>query len=260
MIDSHAHLIWDVYDSDRDDIISRAKDIGITAIVHPCVELVDLPQMESLQKQYGDDYIYIAAGVHPCHADTWDEENNYSYDLIKKYKNKIVAIGETGLDFYHKEVSLDIQEISFRRQCQLSKELNLPIIIHCRDAFEETYQILKEEKPPKGVMHCYTGTSEFADKFWDLGLYISWSGCLTFKKSENLRLEAQKIPLERCLIETDAPFLAPQKHRGQRNEPSYVCEVLQTLSQIHNVSTSVVESITDSNAKDLFNLTNNRNL
>jgi TatD DNase family protein len=252
MIDSHAHLIWESFDADRDELMDRAYKAEVKAFVHPCVHVNDLPKMYELTQKYRN--VFMGAGVHPCDAQEWDSE---SRPEILKYRDKIVAIGETGLDFYHKDCPIETQEIVFRKQCQLAKELNLPLIVHCRDAFEDTLRVLREENVGKGVMHCYTGDAEYSAKFWELGFYTSFSGCLTFKNSEALRQASANIGLERTLLETDCPFLAPQKYRGKRNEPSFVTEVCQNLASIHSRSYAQIDEITTQNTIKLFNLSLN---
>lgn len=252
MIDSHAHLIWDSFTDDIDDIITNAQKAGITKIVHPCVELKDLDQMQVLRDKYNN--IYLSAGVHPCHASTWQGENNISKNIIRDWQDKIVSIGETGLDYYYKDTPAEIQQESFQGQIDMAKELDLPIIVHCRDAFEDTYKMLKNNNITRGVLHCYTGNLEYAQKFIDLGLYISWSGCVTFKNSHDLRNVAQNIPLENTLTETDSPFLAPQGNRGKRNEPKFMIEIIDLLSQLHNKTTQEIDRITTANAEKLFKI------
>ncbi|MDJ0625630.1 MAG: TatD family hydrolase [Candidatus Caenarcaniphilales bacterium] len=249
MIDSHAHLIWESFDYDRSEVIERALSNKVEAFIHSCVHTKDLEKMFDLQEQYS--MVHLSAGVHPCDAHHWSDECESD---ILKYKDKIIAIGETGLDYFHKDCPLDVQETVFRKHCKLAKELKLPLIIHCRDAFEDTLKILREEDPGGGVMHCYTGDAEYSAKFWELGFYTSFSGCLTFKNSKKLREEARNIPLSRTLIETDCPFLAPQKHRGKRNEPVFVTEVNSMLAEIHSIEDKEVDSITTENTKKLFSL------
>ncbi len=250
MIDSHAHLIWENFDLDRDEIIERAFNIGIKAFIHPCVELKDLPQMRGLQKKYNN--LFICAGTHPCHANDFSKEE--VEQVFKINKIDFIAIGETGLDYYHKDCMPEIQKKVFKEYCILAKELNLPLIIHCRDAFEDVLNIIKQTGVSKGVMHCYTGNAEYSAKFWELGFYTSFSGCLTFKNAKELREEAKKIPLERVLIETDCPFLAPQIYRGKRNEPAFLIEVNKTLAEIHNIDEKRCEEITEYNTKELFKI------
>lgn len=249
MIDSHAHLIWESFDVDRDSMMSKAEEAGVKAFIHPCVHTRDLPQMQKLQKKYNN--VFLSAGVHPCHAHEWTE--NCEND-INNFEVKLFAIGETGLDYYHKDSPTDIQKRVFIKQCQIAKKLNLPLIVHCRDAFEDTLQILRQENIEMGVMHCYTGDAEYAHKFIELGFYISFSGCLTFKSAHKLREDAKKISLKNILIETDCPFLAPQKHRGKRNEPSFITETCQALADIHQKTFKEIAEITEKNTKTLFKI------
>lgn len=278
MIDSHVHLIWESFQADQEEVISRAEKAGVEAFIHSCVHTDDLPAMFEVAEKHPN--VFIAAGVHPCDGLRWTEQSEKD---IFKFKNKIVAVGETGLDYYHNDCPVDHQKSVFRKQCQIAKELKLPLIIHCRDAeplkqgselplsrdalrvadlglggnanaFEDTLQILREENPGGGVMHCYTGNAEYSAKFWELGFYTSFSGCLTFKSAHKLREEAKKIPLEHTLIETDCPFLAPQKHRGKRNEPAFVTEVCEVLTQIHDKSFAYVDEMTTNNTKQLFRI------
>ncbi len=249
MIDSHTHLIWESFDEDREQMMFRATEAGVKAFVHPCVHTDDLPKMFALQENFEN--VYVSAGVHPCDANRWNEDCKNKIDEVA---NKIVAIGETGLDFYHKDSTIEQQEVAFRAQCGLAKKYRLPLIVHCRDAFEETLQILRQEDVGKGVMHCYTGDAEYSAKFWELGFYTSFSGCVTFKSASALREAAAKIPLERTLIETDCPFLAPQKYRGKRNEPSFIGEVCETLAQVHGKSFKEIDETTTKNIVELFKL------
>jgi len=259
MIDSHVHLIWESFEADQEEVISRAEKAGVEAFIHSCVHTDDLPSMLKVAEKPPN--VFIAAGVHPCDGLRWTEQS--AKDIVK-FKNKIVSVGETGLDYYHNDCPVDHQKSVFRKQCQIAKELKLPLIIHCRDglksetsnanAFEDTLQILREENPGGGVMHCYTGDAEYSAKFWELGFYTSFSGCLTFKSAHELREEAKKIPLERTLLETDCPFLAPQKQRGKRNEPAFVTEVCEVLTQIHDKSFAYVDEMTTNNTKQLFRI------
>jgi len=253
MIDSHVHLIWDCFSEDLPEIIQRAKAENINKFVHPCVELKDLEKMKILKKKFPE--VFIAAGVHPCHAGSWNSTQNEPGTIIFQNSSEIIAIGETGLDCFDKTFSLVEQERVFREQCKIANQLKLPLIIHCRDAFSQTLQILEEQKILKGgVMHCYTGDSEYSSKFWELGFYTSFSGCLTFKNSQKLRAEAKKIPLERVLIETDAPFLAPQKNRGKRNEPFFMKETAKVLADLHQVDLDYINKITTKNTEKLFSI------
>ena len=262
MIDSHAHLIWDSYEDDIKDVIKSALSKGVSKFIHPCVELKEFSQMkalrDSLNAEFGE-IIYLAAGVHPCHANTWLKSQESFTEELKNLRPEIIAIGETGLDSYHQDVSLDVQVMSFTEHVLLAEELDLPLIVHCRDCFEETLEILSEKnnesnKRKRGVMHCYTGNARYSQAFWELGFFTSFSGCLTFKNASALREEAKRIPLERVLIETDSPFLAPQNNRGKRNEPAFLPEVAEVLAQIHDKTINYIDGITSENTERLFEI------
>ncbi len=251
-IDSHSHLILEAFDNDRDNVIQGALSNGVTHIVQSCDNLAEIEKNLILTKKYEN--LYSSVGIHPHEAKLWTNE---SYDTIKKYtkEEKVIAIGETGLDFYYNYSPKDIQVKVFREQIKIANESSLPLIIHTRDAFKETIEILKEERLKHGgVFHCYTGDLETANEGLKLGFYISWSGILTFKKASDLREVAKNIPLEKTLIETDCPFLAPIPHRGKRNEPIFVKFVAEELAKIHNVSVEEIGEITSDNAKKLFGM------
>ena len=250
-IDSHSHLILEAFENDRDNVIHQAFSNGITYIVQSCDNLEEIEKNLILTKKYQN--IYSSVGIHPHEAKTW---TNVSKDTIIKYtkERKVIAIGETGLDFYYNYSSKDAQLLAFKEQVKIAKEVSLPLIIHCRDAFKEALEILKEEKPEAGVFHCYTGDLETAKEALKLGFYISWSGIITFKNASDLREVAKNIPLENTLIETDCPFLTPIPHRGERNEPKYVKYVAEELAKIHNVSVDRIGEITSANAKKLFGI------
>ena len=208
-IDSHSHLILEAFDSDRDNVIQQAFSNGITHIVQSCDTLDEIEKNLILTKKYTN--LYSSVGIHPHEAKLW---TNVSYDRIVKYtkEEKVVAIGETGLDFYYNYSPNDIQVKAFREQIKIANEVSLPLIIHTRDAFKETIEILKDEKPKNGgVFHCYTGDLKTAEEALKLGFYISWSGILTFKKASDLKEVAKNIPLKNTLIETDCPFLTPYR-------------------------------------------------
>ena len=251
-IDSHSHLILEAFDQDRDAVIQEALSNGITYIVQSCDNLKEIEKNLILTKKYEN--LYSSVGIHPHEAKLWDD---VSKSTIVKYTNerKVVAIGETGLDFFYNYSPQEVQLKVFREQVQVAKEVALPLIIHTRDAFKETIKILKEEKPEKGgVFHCYTGDLETANEALKLGFFISWSGILTFKNSASLREVAKEIPLEKTLIETDCPFLTPIPHRGKRNEPKFVRHVAEELAKIHNVGVDKIGEVTSENAMRLFKI------
>ena len=250
-IDSHAHLILEPFEKDRDDVIQKAFSQGITHIVQSCDNLEEIKQNLSLTKRY--DNIYSSVGIHPHEAKSWSD---VSYITVINYtkEEKVIAIGETGLDFYYNYSPKEIQINVFREQIKISKEASLPLIIHTRDAFNETIEILKEEKAERGVLHCYTGDLATAKEAIKLGFYISWSGILTFKNAKDLKEVAKEIPLENTLIETDCPYLTPIPYRGERNEPRFVKYVAEELANIKGVSVEEVGEITSRNVKRLFGI------
>ncbi len=251
-IDSHSHLILEAFDEDRDNVIQEALSNGITHIVQSCDNLDEIEKNLILAKKYEN--LYSSVGIHPHEAKLWTD---VSYDTIRKYtsEEKVIAIGETGLDFYYNHSPKDIQIKVFREQIKIANETELPLIIHTRDAFKETIEILKEEKIKYGgVFHCYTGDLETAQEALKFGFYISWSGILTFKNAADLREAAKSIPLKNTLIETDCPFLAPIPYRGKRNEPLFVKYVAEELAKIHNVSIDEIGEVTSGNTKKLFGI------
>ena len=252
-IDSHAHVILEAFNNDRDEVIQQAFSNGITHIVQSCDNLDEIEKNLVLTKKYEN--LYSSVGIHPHEAKLWDDVSKIT---IIKYSNekKVIAIGETGLDFYYNYSPKDTQVKVFREHIKIAKEVSLPLIIHCRDGFKEAIEILKEESPEHGgVFHCFTGDMESAIEALKLNFYISFSGIITFKNSENLRTVAKNTPLEKTLIETDCPFLTPVPHRGKRNEPKYVTLVAEELAKIHNVSVEEIGKITSENTKRLFGIT-----
>ena len=251
-IDSHAHLILEAFDKDREEVIDEAFSNNITHILQSCDNLEEIEKNLVLTKKHKN--MYSSVGIHPHEAKSW---NNMSKDTIIKYtkEEKVIAIGETGLDFYYNYSPKDVQLQVFREHIKIAKEKSLPLIIHTRDAFPETLQILKEEKTDAcGVFHCFTGNIEAAREAMALGFYISWSGIITFKNADDLRLVVKEVPLENTLIETDCPFLTPVPYRGKRNEPQFVKKVAEELAKIKNVSVEEIGEITSENVKRLFGI------
>jgi TatD DNase family protein len=269
LIDTHAHICFDSYDKDRPEMMSRAYDSGVFKIVHPCCSVSEIPTLLKLTEEYdGINKIdlYTALGVHPSEISTWDNNsaNEIEQHLISNINNpnsKIKAIGETGLDYFHvKEIDeQNRQREIFREQIQLAKKYKLPLIVHTRDAWVDTLRILTEEYPAdtnahNGTIHCYTGDYNFASEVIKHGFYISWSGIVTYKKNGSFRETAKQIPIERVLIETDCPFLAPQVMRGKRNEPSYVNYIAETLAECYGISKEELAKISTQNAEKLFKI------
>jgi len=253
-IDTHSHLNFSPFKQDIKEVISRAKEIGISAILNVGADLPTSKRAVEIARE--EDLCYAAVGIHPTSTGNLKNEDYRELEKLGREK-KVVAIGEIGLDWFHNQVLKEIQKESFEKQILLAKKLGLPLIIHNRDANAETLSILKEKNVRKGVMHCFSGDINFAKEVLSLGLYISFTGNLTYKKNESLRGVAKEIPLEKILLETDCPYLPPQPKRGMRNEPSFLVYTAEELAKIKGVSMEALGEATSKNAQDLFGLKNN---
>jgi len=253
LIDSHAHLDMPEFDKDRDEVIQRARDNGIDYILAVGIDIESCRQAVALAEEF--EQIYATVGIHPHNAKDVDET---SYELLKTFArhDNVCALGEMGLDFFRNHSPRDTQLKRFRELIALARELELPVVVHDRDAHQETLAILKEEKAFEvgGVIHCFSGDYEMAVKCVDMGFYISIPGTVTFKKATLLREVVHKLPLERILVETDAPFLAPVPFRGKRNEPSYVQYVAEKIATIKGIDFEEVAEVTSQNTKTLFHI------
>jgi len=253
LIDTHAHLSLPQFDKDRTEVIKRARDAGIKHIITVGTDSDDCRKAVALAQEH--DFISAAVGIHPHDAKTINAE---TYSLLRELAadDNVVAIGEIGLDFYRNLSSQEIQVQHFREQLWLAREVSLPVIIHDRDAHQKVLQILQEEKAETmgGVIHCFSGDWEMAKACLDLGFYISIPGTITFKKSDAYHKLVRDLPLDRMLVETDCPFLAPYPFRGKRNEPAYVQYVAETVARIKRIAQEELAKITTQNAQKLFNL------
>lgn len=250
LIDSHAHL---VSLENLPEVLERAKENNITKIVSISSDIPSTQETISLAEKY--DFIFATTGVHPHSADQTNEEVLKGLDRFANHE-KVVAIGETGLDYFYMNSDKEIQINSFTEHIRLGKKHDLPVIIHVREADEDMQEILKKETAAStpGVIHCFTGNYNTAVKYLDLGYYISFSGIVTFKKSEELREAAKNIPSDKILIETDSPYLAPVPHRGKPNEPSFVKHVAQTVADVREISIEELAEITKANTERLFRI------
>jgi TatD DNase family protein len=258
-VDSHCHVDGTEFDADRDEVLNRAAENGVKMIL---VIGTGEPQSGNFERAVAlaekHENIFAAVGVHPHDAKTFDTEvENQLINLVKSSK-KVVAWGEIGLDFYYEHSSKNVQEDVFRRQIRIAKELDLPIIIHSREADAETVRILTEECSGKdfrgGVMHCFGGTAAMAESLMKIGFLISFAGNITFKKAENLRDAARVVPLDKLLIETDCPYLAPVPFRGKRNEPGFVVETAKFLAEFYGVGLEELANQTTENFKRFFRI------
>ena len=253
MIDSHCHLDHEPMFSDLKNVLTRSKENGVEKILSICTTKDSFHKIIEIIKI--DPIIYGTYGIHPHEANTDVVTKD---EIIKNVTSnkKIIAIGESGLDFYYNHSSKEKQISSFKSHIEAAINLNVPIIVHSRNAEKETFDILNEYKKskPKILMHCFTGSTEFANKLLTLGSYFSASGIITFKKSSDLRETFRLIPNDKLLIETDSPYLAPEPMRGRKNEPSYIKHTLEKLADIKNVDVDKIDRITSQNFNILFNL------
>lgn len=252
-IDTHAHLTFPEYEIDLPEVIGRAKEAKLEAIVNIALDEEAIRKSTKLAEEYPD-FIYNAIGLHPHDASGWNEDSYGTFKNIIK-TSKIVAIGETGLDYHYKLSPIEKQKEVFRKLLTLAQEMDLPAIIHSREADLDTMRILHEENQGKlkGVLHCFSGSLEMLKEAQNLGFYVSFTANITFPKADKLREKVKAAPLERLLIETDCPFLAPQIHRGKRNEPAYVIYVAEKMAEIKELSLEEVAIQTTKNARRLFN-------
>ena len=252
LIDTHCHLEFEDFKSDLSQVIARAKDNGVAKLVTISTHISEFYKLAKIAALSPD--IYASIGVHP---DNVVSEGLYTSEMIKAAcaSKKVIGIGETGLDFYRSDDSKNLQIESFIEHIKAAQDTKLPLIVHTREAEDETLQILSNMMSLKSfhaVIHCFTGSLDFAHKCLDIGCYISFSGIVTFKNAISLQEVAKSVPIERMLIETDAPFLAPTPMRGKRNEPSFVAHTAQFLADLKNVPYQEFCDITSSNFFDLF--------
>ena len=258
-VDSHCHIDGEAFDAYRSEIVRRAFDSSVKAMLtvgtgNP--HNGEIAKAVAVAEQFEN--VFASVGVHPHDAKEYnDEAQNHLIDLIESSK-KVVAWGEIGLDFYYDHSPQDVQIDVFRRQIRAAQKLNLPIIVHSREANEKTVEILRENFSANnsrgGIMHCFGGTAQMARDLMDIGFLISFAGNVTFKKAENLREAARVVPLEKLLIETDCPFLAPIPLRGKRNEPSFVVHTAQFLANFYEISLKELAHATTQNFLRFFSL------
>ena len=253
LIDSHVHLDDRRYDNDRDRIIKALKDDGIELVLNIGADLQTSIASVSLAEKY--DNVYAVVGVHPHSAKEVDDS---TLEILKSFapRDKVVAIGEIGLDFHYDNSPRDVQRKWFKKQLELAKEVNLPVVIHSREADQETFDIIKEAQDGnlRGVLHCFSGSPEMAHEYIKLGFYISLAGPVTFNNARVLKEVAKVLPLDKLLIETDSPYLTPTPNRGKRNEPAYVRYVAAEIAELREMSFDDLVEATNRNTKELFGI------
>ncbi len=253
LIDSHCHITFENFEQDLEEVIKRWRSTGVKKLLHACCDLSEIPKLKKISQRI--DEIYYSVGLHPLEANKWETNYKSLLKIAADDDKRVVAIGELGLDFFKNE-NKTIQIEALIPQMELAYELDLPVIIHCRDAAKEMISICndlyREGRCPRGVLHCWTGTPNEMKQFLDLGFYISFSGIVTFPKAHEIHECARKVPSDKYLIETDSPFLAPVPYRGKRNEPAFVETVAKFISKLRSCEFTNIAAESSKNAEDLF--------
>ncbi len=251
LFDTHAHLDFKTFKDDFDSVLQRAKDNGVTHITSIGIDLQTSKNAIAIAEKHEN--IWATVGLHPCDLEDFSEENFAEQEEMLSHP-KVVAVGEIGLDYYHKlNYSNEFQIDIFRKYLRLAKKHSLPVVIHKRNSDEDTYRVLKEENVGKGILHCFDGDTKLALDFIELGFHISFPGIVTFKNSK-LFETAKELPLEKMLVETDSPFLAPHPTRGKRNEPSFVRLTAEKIAEVRGISLEEFATQTTQNAKNVFGI------
>ena len=251
LFDTHAHLNDEAFHADREELIASLPQKKITPVMNPGCNLEDSKKGIALAEKY--DFVYCAVGSHPDSADEVNES------VIEEYRNlcrhpKVKAIGEIGLDYHYEDIPRELQKKAFIMQMELAKETGLPVIVHERDAHEDGLAIVKSFPTVQGVFHCFSGSAELARQLVDLGWYIGFTGVLTFKNARRAIEAAAAIPLERIVLETDCPYMAPEPYRGRRNDPTYLYRMAEKLGEIRGISAEEAAAITAQNGKRLYGI------
>ena len=252
LFDTHAHLDDDSFDPDRHELIASLPGQGVSLVMNPGCSYKSSLDAISLAEQYA--FIYAAVGSHPDAADEVDDSLIAKYRELCKHHPRIRAIGEIGLDYHYEDIPRDIQKRAFRLQMELARELELPVIVHEREAHEDGLRIVDEFPEVKGVFHCYSGSLEMAKELIKRGWYIGFTGVLTFKNARKSLEVAAEIPLERIVIETDCPYMSPVPYRGKRNDPGKVCFMAAKLAELRGISAEDAARITAENGKRLYRI------
>tara|TARA_R110002072_G_scaffold37513_3_gene109627 strand:- start:2120 stop:2887 length:768 start_codon:yes stop_codon:yes gene_type:complete len=251
--DTHTHLYSEAFDEDRNEMINRAIEQGVSRFFIPAIDSTYTDSMLQLEKD-NPEHVFLMMGLHPTHVkDGYRKELKHVEEMLAK--RKFYAVGEIGIDLYWDKSTLDIQKKAFKHQIQLAKQYKLPIVIHCREAFDAIFEVLETEKSDDlfGIFHCFTGTLQQAHQAISYNMKLGIGGVVTFKNGK-IDQFLNQIDLENIVLETDAPYLAPVPYRGKRNESMYIIKVLEKLSDIYNVSQEDVAEITTQNSKDVFKI------
>lgn len=252
LFDTHAHLDDRAFDDDREELISGLADRGTALVMNPGCSLASSKNAVKLANTY--DFVYAAVGSHPDAADEVNEEVLETYRRLVRGNPKVKAIGEIGIDYHYEDIPRALQLKAFRMQMALARELRLPVIVHEREAHEDGMAVVKEFPEVTGVFHCYSGSAEMARQLVNLGWYIGFTGVITFKNARKAIETAQSIPLERIVLETDCPYMAPVPHRGKRNDPGYLVYMAEKLAEIRNLPVEEIHRVTTENGKRLYRI------
>jgi len=252
LFDTHAHMNDPAFDPDREELMASLASAGVGLVMNAGCSLESSRDIVQMAEKYP--WLYASVGSHPDSADEVNEEVLEEYRKLCKLRNKVKAIGEIGLDYYYEDIPREIQQKAFRMQMALAQELDLPVIVHEREAHNDGMLIVKEFPKVKGVFHCYSGSAEMARQLVNMGWYIGFTGVLTFKNARKAVETAASIPLDRIVLETDCPFMAPEPFRGKRNHPGYLYRMAEKLAEIRGISVEEVHEITTANGKRLYRI------
>ena len=251
LFDTHAHLNDPAFDPDREELMAGLRDKGIGYVMNAGCSLSSSKDIIQMAENYP--WLYASVGSHPDSADEVNEDVIAEYRQLCRHE-KVKAIGEIGLDYYYEDIPREIQKNAFRMQMALAQEVDLPVIIHEREAHDDGMRIVKEFPKVKGVFHCYSGSAEMARQLVNMGWYIGFTGVLTFKNARKAVETAASIPLDRIVLETDCPFMAPEPFRGKRNDPGYLPKMAEKLAEIRGISVEEAIAVTTENAKRLYRI------
>ena len=251
LFDTHAHMNDPAFDEDRNEMILSLKEKGTDFVMNVGCCLDSSKDCIALAEKYP--FVYASVGSHPDSADEVNEEVIEAYRQMAQHP-KVLSIGEIGVDYYYETIPREVQQKAFRMQMELAREIDMPVIVHERNAHDDGMRIVKEFKGVTGVFHCYSGSAEMARQLVNMGWYIGFTGVLTFKNARKAVETAEQIPLERIVLETDCPFMAPEPFRGKRNDPGYLYRMAERLAEIRGISVEEVQAITTENAKRLYRL------
>ena len=251
IFDTHSHYADSAFDGDRDELLAALPDKGVRFAALAGSSMQDSAENVALAQKYG--YIYAAVGVHPESVDETPSDYREKLTELVKSSEKVRAIGEIGLDYHYENYDRDKQILFFRQQLELARELSLPVIVHSRNASEDTLDILKEYRPA-GVVHCFSGSAEVAREVIKLGMYIGFTGVLTFKNAKKALRALEAVPLDRLLLETDCPYMAPEPNRGKRNNSAYIRYVAEKIAELKGITYEEVVEQTEKNARDMYRL------